>query len=61
LKLNDTYRILVYADDVNTLGGSVHTTKKNTDALVFTSKDTEPEVYADKTKCMFMSRDQNAG
>ena len=28
LKLNGTYYFLVYADDVNTMGGSVHTIKK---------------------------------
>jgi hypothetical protein len=46
-----------YADDVNILGGSVHTIKKNTAALLFGSK----EVNADKTKYTVMSRDQNAG
>jgi len=34
LKLNGTHRLLVYADDVNILGGSVHTIKENTVALV---------------------------
>jgi hypothetical protein len=29
LKLNDTHQLLVYADDVNILGGSVHIIKKN--------------------------------
>jgi len=29
LKLNGTHRFLVYADDVNILGGSVHTVKGN--------------------------------
>ena len=28
LKLNDTHHLLVYADDVNILGGSVHTVKE---------------------------------
>ena len=28
LKLNGTHQILVYDDDVNILGGSVHATKK---------------------------------
>jgi len=28
LKLNDTRQLLVYADDVNILGGSLHTIKK---------------------------------
>jgi hypothetical protein len=29
LKLNGTHQLLVYADAVNVLGGSVHTTKIN--------------------------------
>ena len=28
LKLNSTHHLLAYADDVNILGGSVHTVKK---------------------------------
>ena len=28
LKLNGTHQLLAYADDVNTLGGSIHTLKK---------------------------------
>jgi hypothetical protein len=29
LKFNGTYQLLVYANDINILGGCVHTTKKN--------------------------------
>ena len=32
LKLNGTHHLLAYADDVNILGGSVHTVKKNVEA-----------------------------
>jgi len=60
-ELNSTPQILVYADNVNILGGSVHTTQKNTEALVVASKQIGLEVNADKTKYMVMSRDQNAG
>ena len=59
-KLNGTYQRLVYADD-NTLGGSIHPIKKNAEALVVANKETGLEVNADKTKCMVMSQDQNAG
>jgi len=61
LKLNGTHQLLVYADDVNVLGGSVHTVKKNTEALIVSSKETGLGVNADKTKHMVMSQDQNAG
>ena len=52
---------MFYADDVNVLGGSVHTVKKNTEALAVGSKENGLKVNADKTKYMVMSRDQNAG
>ena len=42
------------------MGGSVHTVKKNTEALVMAGKETGLEVNADKTKYMVMSRDKNA-
>ena len=50
LKLNGTHQVLAYADDVNILGGSVHTVEKNAEALVVASKETGLEVNADKTK-----------
>jgi hypothetical protein len=49
LKLNGTHQLLVYGDDVNIFGGSVHTINKNTEALVVPSKQTGLEVNADKT------------
>jgi hypothetical protein len=63
LKLNGTHQLLFYADDVNILGGSVHTTriKENAEALVVASKKIGLEVNADKTKYIIMSRDQNRG
>jgi hypothetical protein len=55
LKLNGTRQHLVYADDVNILGSSIHTVQKNTQALVVASKEIVLEVNADKTKYMVMS------
>jgi len=61
LKLNGTHQFLAYADDVNILGGSIHTLKGNVEALVAATREIGLEVSADKTKYMVMSRDQNAG
>jgi len=61
LKLNSTHQLLVHADDVNILGGSIHTIKENADALIVPSKEIGLDVNADKTKYMVMSRDHNAG
>jgi hypothetical protein len=55
LKLNGTHQLLVYADDDNILGGSVHTLQKSANAFIVGRMETGPEVNADKTKCMFMS------
>jgi len=57
VKLNGTHQLLVYADAVNT----IHTVKKNAEALVAASKESGLEVNVDTTKYMVMSRDQNAG
>jgi hypothetical protein len=54
-KLKGTHQLLVYADDVNIFGGSVHTVSKNAEALVVASKETGLEVNADKTKYIVMS------
>ena len=55
MKLKCTHQLLVYADDVNILGGSIHIIKKNEEALVVPSKETELEVNAGKTKYLVMS------
>jgi len=52
LKLNGIHQLLFYADDVNVLGGSVHTVKKNAEALIVASKEIGLEVNSDKTKYM---------
>jgi len=57
LKLNGTHQFLVYTDDVNILGGSIHTTKEITEALVVANKEIGVEENADKTKHMVMFRD----
>jgi len=55
LILNGTHQLLVYADDVNILGRSIPTIKKNPEALVVASKKIGPEVNADKIKYMVIS------
>jgi len=50
LKLNGTHQLLVYADGVNILGGSVQTVKGNGEALAVVSVETGQKVNADKSK-----------
>jgi len=52
LHLNGTHQLLVYANDVNMLGGSIHVVKENAEALVVASKEIGLEVKADNTKYM---------
>jgi len=47
LKSNGTHQLLAYADNVNILGGSVHTVEENVEALVVATKETGLEVNAD--------------
>jgi len=54
LKLNGTHQLLVYADVVNILEGSVYTIKENTKALVVALKDNGIKVSAEKSKYMAM-------
>jgi len=59
--LNGKHQLLLYANDVNVLGGSIRTIKKNKEVLIVASEETELERNAGRTKYMVMSRDQNAG
>jgi len=61
LKLNGAHQLLAYADDVNILGGSIHTLKENAETLVAATREIELDIKADKPKYMVMSLNQNAG
>ena len=55
LKLNGTHQLLAYGDDVNILGGSIHTLKENPEALVAATREIGLKVSANKIKYMVMS------
>jgi hypothetical protein len=61
LEINGTHQLLVYADDVNLLGDSVNTIKKNSETFLGTSMNTGIEINTEKTKYMIMSRHPNSG
>jgi hypothetical protein len=61
LKLNGTHQIFWRADDVHIFSESVYTINKNTEALVFASKETVLKENANKAKYISMYRDENAG
>jgi hypothetical protein len=56
LKLNGTYQLLAYADDINILEENIYTMQKNTEALLDAGKEDGLEVNLEKTNYMLMSR-----
>jgi hypothetical protein len=60
LKLNETYQMLVYADDVILLGDNIDTVKKNTETLIDAGKEVGIEINAEETKYIVLSDHQNA-
>jgi hypothetical protein len=50
-KLNGTHELLVCADDIKLLGDNINTIRKNTEALILSSKAVDQEVNTEKTKC----------
>jgi hypothetical protein len=61
LKLNGTHQLLAYADDVNLLGDNIDSIKKNTETLIYASKEVGLKINVEKTKYMLLSRHQNVG
>jgi hypothetical protein len=53
LKLSGTHQLLIYADDVNLLGNSIDTIKKNTQTFIDAKKEVGLEVNTEKTKYVF--------
>jgi hypothetical protein len=53
-RLNNTHQFPVQADDVNILGGSVHATIRNTEALLGGCRENGLAVSTKKTKYMVM-------
>jgi hypothetical protein len=50
LEIDGTNELLVYANDINILGKSIHIIKKNTEALVVASKEIGLKANVEKTK-----------
>jgi hypothetical protein len=61
VKLNGTYQLLAYADDVNLLGDNLDTIKKNTESLIDASKEIGLVINVEKIKYLLLSRHQNVG
>jgi hypothetical protein len=60
LKLNGTHQLLAYADDVNLLGYTIDTMKRNTETLD-SNGEADIEIEMEKAKNMSVSFHQNTG
>jgi hypothetical protein len=61
LKINETYHLLAYADDVNLLGDTTGTIKKNTETLIDDRKEVGLEINVENIKYMLLPCHQNVG
>jgi hypothetical protein len=61
MKLNGARKIFAYADDINVVGENIELIKKNTEALLDSSKEVGLKVYQEETKYALISRYQKAG
>jgi hypothetical protein len=61
LKLNETHKLLAYADDVNLQGDITDIIKKNTETLVDASREVGLEINIEKAKYMLLFHHQNSG
>jgi coproporphyrinogen III oxidase-like Fe-S oxidoreductase len=61
LKLNGTQQLSPYADDVNIVGETLDTIRRNTEASLDARKEVRLEVNPEKTKYIFLSRSQKIG
>jgi histidinol-phosphate/aromatic aminotransferase/cobyric acid decarboxylase-like protein len=52
---------LAYTDDVNILEDNIDTINRNAERLIDASREVGLEVNIEKTKYIFVSREQNAG
>jgi hypothetical protein len=55
LKLNGIHQLLAYTDYVSIVGENINTIQKNTEVLLYASKDVGLEVNPEKIKYMLMS------
>jgi hypothetical protein len=59
MKLNRSHQLLAYADDVNLLGDTIDTIKKNIETLIDVSRKVGIEINIKKTNYMLLSHHQN--
>jgi preprotein translocase subunit YajC len=57
--MNETHQLVVYADNVNILGGIIDTVQENKEDLLQANREVSLEVNTEAIKTMAMSHHQN--
>jgi hypothetical protein len=60
LKLNATHQLLAYADDVNVMEDNIDTMRKNSELLIYASREVPLDINIERTKYVLLSHHQHA-
>ena len=58
--MDELCQLMIYVGDINLVGMNINNIMRNTEAVVFASKEVLLQVIAEETKYIFMNTEQNS-